>query len=422
MNARARLTPYALLGVLTLGTGLGFGLGLSEAPSAEPAANHQAHGPEAKTIPSRATTTPMSSWSITPTPTLSSSGSNFNAVFCLSASVCTAVGNDGGATLMETWNGSAWSIVPSPNPKAAPGWSSAPFLSSVSCLSASACLAVGYVDNEPNPYNSEGTQPEPSQTFAETWNGSAWSIAATTADDSGGLNSVYCLSVSDCIAVGGGLGNGGTGGEPLVETWNGSVWSIGENPESAAGGLNSVYCVSASVCFAVGGTVKNPNLPTYQTLAEEWNGLSWKVVPSPTPKTDPDGAVLNSVYCMSKSSCTAVGGNAPGEPGDPEGPLVEHWNGSAWSIVSTPDPSQRLYGATLKSISCVSGIACTAVGARLFDDGPLVEHWNGSAWSIVSTAPSDDQIGLISVSCSSTSACTAVGYGGPSGPLVESTR
>ena len=32
MNLRARLTPYVLLGVLLLGTGLGIGLGLSEAP------------------------------------------------------------------------------------------------------------------------------------------------------------------------------------------------------------------------------------------------------------------------------------------------------------------------------------------------------------------------------------------------------
>ena len=32
MRLRERLTPYMLLGVLTLGTGLGIGLGLSEAP------------------------------------------------------------------------------------------------------------------------------------------------------------------------------------------------------------------------------------------------------------------------------------------------------------------------------------------------------------------------------------------------------
>jgi len=83
--------------------------------------------PPTNTHASSATTSPLSSWSITPTPMLSSTASNFlDAVFCLSATVCTAVGNDGGGTLVETWNGSAWVIVPSPNPTGTPGWESAP--------------------------------------------------------------------------------------------------------------------------------------------------------------------------------------------------------------------------------------------------------------------------------------------------------
>jgi hypothetical protein len=109
-----RLTPYLLLVVITLSIGLA-ACGPSET--------------KATTDVSGATTSSPSSWSITPTPTLSSPESNFlNAVFCLSATVCTAVGNDGGATLVETWNGSAWSIVPSPNPKGDPRVGVSPLL------------------------------------------------------------------------------------------------------------------------------------------------------------------------------------------------------------------------------------------------------------------------------------------------------
>jgi hypothetical protein len=46
MNLRARLVPYLLLGILTLGTGLGIWLGLSEAPAAteQSPLTIQAHG------------------------------------------------------------------------------------------------------------------------------------------------------------------------------------------------------------------------------------------------------------------------------------------------------------------------------------------------------------------------------------------
>jgi hypothetical protein len=61
--------------------------------------------------------------------------------------------------------------------------------------------------------------------------------------------------------------------------------------------------------------------------------------------------------------------------------LAERWNGSQWSIIPTIAPN----GSALLAVSCTSGTACTAVGyqpgRRLFRL-PLVERWNGSRWSI----------------------------------------
>jgi hypothetical protein len=78
-------------------------------------------------------------WSVVPSPNGSSAANNLAAVSCASATYCTAVGASGNAILAESWNGTAWSVVPSPSP--GPGQSR---LSAVSCVSASACTAVGY--------------------------------------------------------------------------------------------------------------------------------------------------------------------------------------------------------------------------------------------------------------------------------------
>ena len=79
-------------------------------------------------------------------------------------------------------------------------------------------------------------------------------------------------------------------------------------------------------------------------------------------------------------------------------------------------------------MSCSGPSACIAVG--LYDTPEpypqirtayqtLIESWNGSAWSIV-PSPNASQINLLlGVSCSSSSTCTAVGYYGSSQTLIE---
>lgn len=63
----------------------------------------------------------------------------------MSAAACTAVGhhaNSSGAAkaLAESWNGTSWSVVPTPNPPPVGGSS---YLNGVSCVSATACTAAG---------------------------------------------------------------------------------------------------------------------------------------------------------------------------------------------------------------------------------------------------------------------------------------
>ena len=59
-------------------------------------------------------------------------------------------------------------------------------------------------------------------------------------------------------------------------------------------------------------------------------------------------------------------------------------------------------------MSCTSASACTAVGSS--GAGPLAERWNGTRWTIQAT-PNPRQGGgeLNGVACTSASACTAAG-------------
>jgi len=65
--------------------------------------------------------------------------------------------------------------------------------------------------------------------------------------------------------------------------------------------------------------------------------------------------------------------------------LIEHWNGSAWVVVLSPNVgglSDQLYG-----VSALASNDVWAVGNYYNNNGeqPLIEHWTGSAWAVVPT-------------------------------------
>src|SRR5215471_9592647 len=229
------------------------------------------------------------------------------------------------------------------------------------------------------------------------------------------LIGVACTSATGCLAVGYAGPNLFSNLSPatLAERWNGSTWRDQHAPSpsgAAAGNLNAASCLSQSACIAVGNTSNSRGKPL--TTAQRWNGHTWSIQPTPSPA---DGGNLIGVSCLSRSSCLAVGGH--GNPFDevPSGTLAEQWNGTRWRILPTPNPSGG--GWFLLSVSCTSPSACTAVGGRLaLTTGPglatLAERWNGRTWSIQPTlkpAPAGPNAGFNGVACTSASACTAVG-------------
>jgi hypothetical protein len=146
-------------------------------------------------------------------------------------------------------------------------------------------------------------------------------------------------------------------------------------------------------------------------LAEAWNGVSWSIETTPNP-AGAQNSSLFSVDCTSGSACTAVG--AYFDSSGNEDTLAEVWNGSAWSIQTTPDPSGAQRSGLTGGVSCTSASGCTAVGDYIDSSGvqhALAEAWNGTSWSIQTTPdPSGGQFpDLSGVTCTTANGCTAVG-------------
>jgi hypothetical protein len=224
------------------------------------------------------------------------------------------------------------------------------------------------------------------------------------------LNGVTCISGTACTAVG--TSNRAAGEyRTLVERWNGTKWSIQTSPNakgSTGDMLNGVDCTSGKSCVAVGHYDKQDG--TQVTLAERWNGTNWTIATTPNPaQTVSD---LGGVSCVSATACVAVGGAGP-VPSSPVMTLVERWNGTRWKIVPSPNPA-GLKVVSLTGVSCSSATSCIAVGFW-FDmnnkEWVLAERWNGTKWKIQSTpVPNGAKgSGFGAVSCSAASACTATG-------------
>jgi hypothetical protein len=237
----------------------------------------------------------------------------------------------------------------------------------------------------------------------------SWSIVSspsTSATQANNLNGVSCISASDCTAVGDYFN--GTYRQTLIERWNGTSWSIVSSPNVSATDNNlllGVSCFSASACTAVGDYYLGS---TYQTLIEQWNGTSWSIASSPDTSATQIN-ILRGVSCTSASSCTAVGYYVYGSASQT---LIEQLSGSTWSIVTSADTSSTQVNQLL-GVSCTSASSCTAVGEYYTSpyDQTLIEQLSGTTWSIVtsadtSAAQSND---LAGVSCMSATACTAVG-------------
>lgn len=324
-------------------------------------------------------------WGVVPSPHRPGTGDNtLVQVSAGSAADAWVVGYDYNAvagafrTMIQHWNGSAWTLVRSPDPSA-----SDDVLYGVDARSASDAWAVGY--DLAGSYH---------QALIEHWTGTAWGVVpgpkAGVRDSD--LWGVTALSPANVWAV----GNERTGGgrfrfRPLVEHWNGAAWTLVRVPSPPLTGvgasLGGIAATSPRDIWAVGNYDTGTR---FQPLIEHWNGTRWSLSPAPAP-----GSVL-----LSRISLTAPGnGWAVGireGPGSASQAVIEHWNGQRWTVAGSP----AVKGSALADVLALTPHLAWTVGSYALPDGrthTLIERWDGRAWTVTPSPSPGHASGLLGI-------------------------
>jgi hypothetical protein len=324
-----------------------------------------------------------------------------------------------------------WSLQSAPGPSGPPNAT----LTGVACPSATFCMVVGTSDFgfDHLGINLVG----PIATFAERWDGSAWTVLPTPAAGvSPVLVSVSCTSPMFCVAVGstksggratvGEPGGGGRNPHALLEMWNGSAWTARAVPVGSVAGstLSGVSCVSTSFCIAVGST----GLQTAAAL--RWNGQAWQRLSLPAVKWGP---TLTAVSCVATNACTAVGSYDVNKVGVADlRPLAQRWTGTRWNVAKPAPERETFHGKAfnnftwLTAVSCASTTSCLATGLALRTQnidpqGGFADRWDGHRWS-AATAGIARNSPLNGVSCVAADDCYAAGQYDPRTVTAPSTQ
>ncbi len=347
------------------------------------------------------------------------SGGMLEAVECLSARTCVAVGNDLlNRPLSITIKPASWGANQVALSGAALGANAT--VTSLSCSSPASCVAVGY---------GIGSWPLFVQGSPSQWNlarASQFTFRNFTS-----FASVDCTSATYCVLV----GNGSTS-QPLVMTGDPATWKATDVRQltltktfGSGGEFTGVSCTSSTWCVAVGSDRSG------QPIALRGNPATWtgsQVTLFTLGAAFDKGGSFNAVTCATQSSCVAVGSDSADHV------LVLSGNPATWSDADMKSFSlATALGATgdLNSIACTSTTSCVAVGGDGEKD-PLVLVGDPATWGAAQAfsagvpAPTTDTVGgystggvdtngsFASVSCSSSTQCVAVGGDGSGDPIL----
>ena len=220
-------------------------------------------------------------------------------------------------------------------------------------------------------------------------------------------NAVSCVNANFCMAV----------GAPFAlllpqfaELWNGTTWAelplpSVNNQSGAKVQLLGVSCVTTQFCIAVGNVVSSQ---VEAPLIEQWDGSAWTVVQA----SGPAATGFQDVSCVTVNFCMAAGFDVSTTTST----YVEEWNGSAWLPTTLTNP-----GATTAAggygITCTTPTFCMIVGAAgtTQSGGAYVASWDGTTWTPITVTNSFNDVILQSVSCVGIALCWAAGTGGPNG-------
>jgi len=322
--------------------------------------------------PVSASATTCQAW--TEPPAVGTGANYLNGVTLAAGCVAWAVGREtpgeDNESLIDYWNGTAWSAQPSPDPSATIN-----ALQGAAAVSGSDAWAVGY-------YINSALRAE--LPLIVRWNGTAWTqVASSITTGTSVLSAVSASSAASAWAVGETYNTTAGAYQALILHWNGTAWAQQPSgaPSSGTSYLQGVTATSASNAWAVGYVFTSAGR---QSLILHWNGSTWAQVPNPNPSSS--WTVLYAVTATSRTNAWAAGEYVTSDIGYT---LIEHWNGTVWTQVASPTPGGPV--VRLSGVAASSARNAWAVGNYGPSTAPteqsLILHWNGTAWTQV---PSPD--------------------------------
>ena len=265
-----------------------------------------------------------------------------------------SVSDSGGRerTLIEHWDGAAWSIVSSPTVDPASA------LRGVTVIAADDAWAVGTYWNG-----------HLWQGLVEHWDGASWTVVdAAPAKDDVEFSSVSAVGSNDVWAVGNACDKAAGA---VIEHWNGRRWTVVDSPAiEHLPCLSDVDVIRADDIWVVGAQLGGA---TTRTVIEHWDGSAWSIVPS-------GAGDLQSVSDAGSNDVWAAGLTVTRS--QTSRTLIEHWNGDRWQVADLP--RQPGLDDSLMGVSARSDSEAMAVGEtyvlRRRQSASIILHWDGSSW------------------------------------------
>jgi hypothetical protein len=239
--------------------------------------------------------------------------------------------------------------------------------------------------------------------LVEQYDGVSWALVSTPGPGPGSssLSGIDAIADNDVWSVGYRTRRRTDQEEAFVEHWNGTQWSIVTTPRlphSFVTFLSSVSGVASNDVWAVGMSEQHAGLGA-RPLIEHWNGSVWSIVPSPDPGI---GSALVSVEPRASDDVWAVGYTIR----NGFEALAEHWDGSSWNVVKVSHPGKTAFLTGVTATSSDVYAVGMHQGRR-----PLVERWSGSSFQRVSMPRSGGRLGRDGLWAIGTDGSTVWGVG-----------
>lgn len=228
--------------------------------------------------------------------------------------------------------------------------------------------------------------------LAEHWDGIQWEIvpspnpAPCEVCAHVTFDAVAASGPNDVWAAGGKIAQGPdgfVGTHIYVARYDGRSWTVMNTPLTTGGSgshVQDIEVIAPDDIWFFGDYISGSS---WSSLAMHWNGSAFTVHTTPFPAGGTPGWGLEGGSALASDDIWAVGGGSDGDYTNKG--YILHWDGNSWTRVLGPTPGtyQRLYAVKAIATDDVWAVGDYFVaGSGYF---PLFLHWDGSSWTQVSS-------------------------------------